>query len=324
MIIQNSNIRRALVRNRYKILGGIIAIILVLCIIRYLNDQAIKKAQESKNNQNTVVNNTVNIGAIPDNETVISGNDISSKKHSNYTNIINQFIEACNKKQVELAYNMLSKECQEALYNSQIQLFEKNYINRIFNTKKTYSLQSWMNKAYALYQVKIVEDVLATGGGSSKTIEDYYTIIEQDGEYKLNINSYIGREKIESQANKDGISISIKQKEIYREYEVYQIEIENMTQNTILMDSKESAESVYLYGESDEKYPAFLYEVDDSKLIIEPNNKKVINVTFNKRYTSTNRISYMIWNDIILNQIEYGQTVNKKEYMNRMSILVSI
>ena len=52
MIIKNSNLRRNIFENRYKILAIIVAIILVLCLIRVLNEFA--KGLNEKQNVNTI------------------------------------------------------------------------------------------------------------------------------------------------------------------------------------------------------------------------------------------------------------------------------
>lgn len=322
MIIKNSNLRIMLFRNRYKILGIIIAIIFSLLLIQTLNKKAYERV-ENKISNNEIINNT-NTGWIKENETFISGQDISNEKQEEYTNVIDQFIEACNNKEVEKAYEFLSTECKQLLYGSKIESFEKNYINRIFKIKKSYSLQSWIEKKNATYRIKLVEDVMSTGGLSTETIVDYYTIVKKDKGYKLNINSYIGYEEINKEKEKNGISFTVKEKNAYMEYEVYNIEVSNNTENTILLDSKETTDSVYLYGQNESSYPAQLFEVDNLKLIINPNEKKQINIKFNKRYPTTSRISDMVWNDIILNKAEYEKVINKKEYKDRLKISISI
>ena len=52
MIIKNSNLRRSITQNRYKILGIIVAIILVLCLIKTLNELA--KASNQNKNENQI------------------------------------------------------------------------------------------------------------------------------------------------------------------------------------------------------------------------------------------------------------------------------
>lgn len=125
MIIKNSNIRRALVNSRYKIIVTIIAIILILIIIRTVNDietEQVRKKLEQKNQmQNTYVQEEIKQSG----QTIISGNDVSQERQTEYKKLIDNFINACNQKEIQKAYQYLTDECKEELYNSKIQLFEK-------------------------------------------------------------------------------------------------------------------------------------------------------------------------------------------------------
>lgn len=327
MIIRNSNIRRSLAHNRYKILGGIFAIILILCFIQMLNHNLHEKVEireEERKETNIVASPIESSGFIDDKQTMIYGTNISSNNQAIYAGLIEEFIQACNLHETKKAYDLLTDECQEVVYGLDIALFEKNYINRVFDTKKTYSIQSWVNGKNTTYQVKIMQDILSTGLTDTVPIEDYYTIVKQGQEYKLNINGYIGREEVNTQKEQKGIQIAVLYKDQYREYEVYQLEVQNYTQNTILMDSKQQTDSVYLYGQNEESYPANMFEIDDSDLTIKPNEKRIINVTCNKRYTTTTTITHMVWKDVIVNEEEYRQTVDKSQYTNRISIAVPV
>jgi len=212
MIIKNSNFRSNLFSNRYKILGIIVAIILVLCAIRLLNNMSKQKLQSP-----TVTNVTGQTSYKPQ-ETVISGDNVSNEQQEVNTNIIDTFIKYCNKKQIDKAYSILTNECKENVFNNNIDDFKKNYIEKVYTSNKTYSMQSWIKQNNSVtYKVKITDDMLATGKVGN-TIQDYYTVVKQNGAYKLNINGYIGRKTINKEATKDNITIKINYKDIYMNY----------------------------------------------------------------------------------------------------------
>ena len=188
MIIKNSNLRRILFENRYQILIVIIAIILILCLIQVLNNIV------KQNNQQTKTNSIQSSSYEPQ-ETVILGEDITEEQQENNTQIMDKFIQFCNAKDIENAYNLLTDECKEVLFQSNIENFNKNYIEKIFTTPKIYNMQSWINGYSDTYKVRILDDILSTGN-TGNVVEEYYTIVKQNGEYKLNLNSYIGRENI--------------------------------------------------------------------------------------------------------------------------------
>lgn len=87
---------------------------------------------------------------------------------------ISKFIDYCNGKQVEEAYNMLSEKCKIEKYNT-IEKFKEEYINKIFTYKKEYKIEKENN----LYKIEIIEGILETGNTENrKSIISYYRIEE--------------------------------------------------------------------------------------------------------------------------------------------------
>lgn len=321
MIIKNSNLRTVLFENRYKILGVIIAIILVLCVIRFLNEMAKQSNEETvKNNQNTIKQSST----YKPEQTVIQGENISSSQQEKNDNIMDNFIQYCNQKEVEKAYNLLTDECKEVIFDSKIQNFEQDYINKIFNTQKTYSMQSWIQASGSYtYKIKIMEDILSTGK-TGDYIEDYYTIVNKNGEYKLNINSYVGRRDINKSAEKDNISITVNTKDIYMDYEIYNIKVQNSSDKTIILDSKRNEKTAYITGSNSTTYSAFMYEVNDFYLNIKPRIYRNINIRFNKIYNAKIKSETMSFTDIISDAENYNKLQNKRDYKDILKITIDL
>lgn len=328
MIIKNSNLRRELFSNRYLILAIMAAIIFLLLLINALNNMT----KENDNNlitpeQSIVSNTTAKQEIYTPEKTTISGSNVEAKKQEENKTIIDNFINYCNQKQIEQAYNLLTDDCKEEVFFSNIGNFSNNYVNKIFNSKKTYSMQSWVNRdTYTTYKVKIVDDMISSGKITSKDneIEDYYTVVQTGGEYKLNINNYIAKKEINKEKEFQQIKISVISKDTYKDYESYDVKIENLTQNTILLDSQESTDSMYILASNDSKYKAYSYEIDKSRLIIEQGRSRTITIKFNKRYSNEAITRRIVFSDIIKNYDEYKQTQNKKEYSNRWAISIEI
>lgn len=310
MIIKNSNLRRSMVDNRYKILVIIIGAILIFAVIQLFNNMA-------KNSSTNSTNVTINKNTYQPTDTVIYGGDIPEKEQEINNNVIDTFIGYCNNKEIEKAYNLLTVECKSLVY-PKIEYFENNFINKIFNTKKIYNLQSWITyRGSDTYKVKILEDILSTGKLiEEETIEDYYTIVNQNGEYKLNINSYIGRKNINKEQETDSLKISVISKDVYMNYEIYNIQVQNKTNNTIFLDSKQDTKSVYLTGSGTNTFRAFIYELGDATLTLNARQTKYISIKFNKVYNPNVEVGKMVFSNIINNYDEYKQTTNKQEYKN--------
>ncbi len=246
MIIKNSNIRRSIFKNRYVIFAVIIAIILFLTVKQLLNENAKEKFRQKENQiQNTTITSLQEERL---EKPVISNVEINKQQQTD-TKVIEEFIDFCNRKEIQKAYDLLTEACKEEKFKSNIQLFKSNYVDKIFVGKKTYTIQNWINTYQNTYKIKIIDDMLSSGkiSSSENTIEDYYTIETIGNETKLNIDGYIGRQESNQEVNSNGIKVKILKRNIYKEYESYDITIENQTANTILLNSRTKSR-LHLFG----------------------------------------------------------------------------
>lgn len=324
MIIKNSNLRIFLHENKYKILAIIIAIVLIFGAIKLLNAFAKKSLEQKTQINENKVNSTSPI--YTPQETIISGSNISEEKQKTNKQVMENFISYCNNKEIEKAYSLLTDECKEMVFYSDINNFANNYINRIYTTPKTYSMQSWVTGIGYTYKVKILDDILSTGKvNESNVIEDYYTIVEQDdGELKLNISGYIGRKNINKQSTNSNITIVAESKDVYKDYEIYNFKVQNATQNAVMLDSKEATDTVYLKNTNESKFIGYVYEVEDSRLVVNAGYTKTIKIRFNKVVSNKIEIKSVSFDDIITNYDNYKSTLNKKEYIDRLKIIVNL
>ena len=78
-------------------------------------------------------------------------------------------------------------------------------------------------------------------------------------------------------------------------YEIVEMKIENKSEKTIMLDSKENTDTVYIIDSNGNKNYALLNENEDDDLIISSNSSKEISVKFAKPYQSelsTRKICY--------------------------------
>lgn len=321
MIIKNSNLRRILFVNRYKILAIIIAIILCLYLIQVMNENAKEKMEK----ESQIALNRINTQtSYNPSETIVSGKDVSEEQQKINSEIIDEFINYCNNKEIEKAYNLLTDECKERVFFSKIEYFEQNYINKIFNTQKSYTIQSWVSSNGYTYKIEIYDDILSSGKISTHKIEDYYTLIKQNGTYKLNINEYIQNGNINRYSEKDGVKIEILNKDVYKSHETYKIKVYNNTDTTIMLDTKQDTDSIYLQGTNDKHYSAFMYEVDETRLIIKPGYYTTLSINFNKLYSTSIKMQYMVFTDIVKDYDTYKQLTNKNDYKDKLDIKIEL
>ena len=308
-------------QNRKKILIAILAIVFVIGIIQFLNN-----FYKEKNEQilKEILNENVEINTSMYNPSysIITGTTISKEVSEESSKIIDEFIKNCNKGNIEEAYNLLSNDCKKELYPN-IEEFKK-YHNQNFKTKKDYTIQLWSSFPN-IYKVELTQDILALGKiDNTIVIQDFYTIVMEDGENKLNISEYIGKQKIGKMISKNGIVIKTNYKNIFKNYEIYNIEIENETSNTIRIDSSESTKTMYLEENEDIKYTAYTHEIDENNYIVKARHKNVFDIKYSKSYKKETNNYAIVFSDIIMNYDKYKETKNKKEYIDRIVIRLDI
>lgn len=311
---------RIINQNRRQILIAILAIVFVIVMLQILNSVA-KKANEEKLQNLLNASNEINTSTYNPSYSVISGGTINKEVNQKATTIIDEFIEKCNEGKIDEAYNMLSTDCKKEVYPT-LKDFEV-YYKKNFETKKDYTIQLWVTNSLT-YKVELVQDALSTGKiDNTGVLQDFYTITRENGEEKLNISEYIGKVEIGKNNTLKGITITINYKNVFKDYEIYNITIENKSENNILLDSLESTRNVYLNGSEGATYSAYLYEISDNNFEINKNYKHTLNIKFNKQYTTKANATSIVFSDIVLNSIEYKNSKNKKEYTNRTNIQVN-
>lgn len=235
-------------------------------------------------------------------ESVVTGEEITSSQVT-MLEYVNQFVDLCNAQQVEEAYNLLSDECKEEVYPS-LDSFRTNYYNAIFNgQKRNISVESWANN---IYKVKYELDALSTGVYTEEnTVQDYISVTRnENNEGNLNVNGYIGRSEINKTQNSNNITITVLRRDRYMDYETYTYSMTNNTNNTILLDDKESTNNMYLEDENGNQYTAYIHELSDAELILTPGETKEITIKYYNRYSTTKNITNIVFNKIILNYNE--------------------
>ena len=313
------NLRRYYYENKIKIWKIILIIASFLIIFRILNYMAIKNAENPSNVENNVDTsigkNNLNTNTFIESEkSAITGDNISSNVLNEANKVIEEFISDCNNKEIEKAYNLLSTDCKQILYPN-VEEFQNRYVNVLFgNNKKIATIENWSGNTY---KVNIKEDIMSSGNINATSMQDYFTLVSENGQTKLNIKEFIDKEDINKQETIENIVFNTVSKEIYFEYEIYTIKVENKTSNTILLDDLQSTQSIYLLGDNDTKYYAYTNELINNLLKINSGFSTEINIKFNKKYNTRIRTESMVFSNIILD-------VNSNEQSKRITANVSM
>lgn len=295
------------IKHKNKIMFAVIAIIIIILvnlIIRYM----IKKEEPYENTE--LIGSTIEIGGnnnqnkynsvvITTEESITTGESTNQYQVS-MVDTINKFVEYCNKGQINEAYDLLSDDCKTEMYPKR-EDFVTSYYNNVFAGKqKIASLENWNEN---IYKVEYNDDFLSTGQYSEgNTIQDYIRIVaDKDNNYKLNVNSYIGKEDINRNYESQELLIKIIEKNVFMDYEEFTYEITNNTLNTILLDDKMDTSSMYIEDQNGILYSAYTHEISDAELIISPKQTKVIKIKYYNKYGSEKDIRRVGFSRIILN-----------------------
>ncbi len=306
--------------NRRVIWIAILAIAFTIILLQTLNNDA--KKRNSEINTNDEINSSSNTTIYPNNqEDSLSSNYNSEKIQDEKLKLISAFLEKCNNGKIEEAYDLLSTDCKEEMFPV-LEKFKNDYTDLVFNTVKTYDIKLWMSGKYSIYKISIYENALAAGVVNNNAIDSYYTVVEENNDYKININNFIAKEELNTENSNDYVRINVISRKIYIDYEEYEIKITNNTQKTILMDGYRKNNSMYLQDSVGGKKTAYTNEIPERLLIINPLLSITRTIKFNKSYTEKISSKGITFEDIILDYDEYKKQENKQEYSNVSNINV--
>lgn len=308
--------------NRGIIWTAILAILLVIVLLQVLNNNA--KKRNSKINTEDRMNSSSNTTIYPNNEEEFSGSNYNSETvKDEKLKLISDFLEKCNNGRTEDAYSLLSTDCKVEMFPT-IESFKNNYINSIFNKTKTYDIKLWISGEYAIYKISVYDNALSIGTVSNDKIDSYYTVVKENNDYKININNFIAKEELNKESSNDYVKVNIISRKVYIDYEEYEIKITNNTHKTILMDGYRRNNSLYLKDSTGTKKTAYINEIPERLLVVNPLITITRTIKFNKTYTGKISSSAISFEDIILDYEEYKKQDNNKEYNNVSYINIGV
>ena len=307
------NLIRYYNQNRKKIWGILISIASVFILIQLINQIMIKNndvSMKSDSNIEEITNLNTNTSTLITNQSVVTGENLSTKQLQEATTIIDNFISYCNNKELQKAYDLLTDECKRQMYDT-LEVFEQSYYNHVFaGERKICTIENWLNNTY---KVKIIDDILATGkSNNGYAKQDYITVKKVNDEYKLNINNYIGYTQINNATEKDNIIMEVLGKNTYMEYEEYIIKVTNNTQNMIILDRREDVKSLYLQDSNGVKYSSYSHELTDSTLTVAPGQTKEVTIKFYSSYRATKKIEHIVFSKLLLYNENWSQKIEFK------------
>ncbi len=314
------NLIRFYNQNRKKIIKIILVIVFIIGLIQLLD--FFSKRENKNEDVINEINKTKYSNTVISDKSAISGSSVSENKLKKDTDIINDFFKYCKNGNIESAYNLLTDECKEEMYTT-IDDFKTMYYDVIFNgERKSYTIENWNDN---IYSVKITGDILSTGKLNNDEIrQDYVTVVEREDGYKLNINNYIEREKPNKVTKKNNVVVTVTQIDTYMDYKIYNLYVENNSDDTIVMDLNNDIKSIYLLDKNDQKSYSFNNDTDQNKFVVKSKFKNNIKMKFNNSYSSTRKMKSIVFSKFISNYDEYSKLENKSDYSNWTELKIQI
>lgn len=304
-------------QNRLKIIIIGIIIVFIIILIQVING-ILARTKPEFNTENTEIKDTSKPS-----ESVITGGEVKEEVTENNTNIINSFVDFCNKKDYQSAYNLLSQECKSTVFST-LDSFINNYCNKIKFNNITYDLELWYytGSTYTYRITYFENNILATGNiNSDNNIEDYITIVQEDDGNKLNISSFVDKVNVNKMQNNEGVEITINTRLRYRDYESYNITVKNTTDKTILLSEGNNGNDICLVDGNDVEYDSIINEVPLVNLEIAPGAQKTMDIRFYKMYNLYRTVEKISFKNIIKDREMYIQNVNNVE---RLKVSIDI
>ena len=287
-------------QNRRKIIVIALVIVFFFILLRGLNEIA-------KNNieKNNATQENTEKEDLPT-QSIITGEEVKEEITKTNVEVINDFVDNCNNQDIDSAYNLLTEECKKVLFPTK-DTFVNYYYNSIFSEKRQIKIENYKNSSKNnTYKVTFYADALATGNvtGKDKYL-DYITVDKKV--QKININSLITSKEINSIKEQNGIKIEVIRQDIYKDYEIYEIKVENNTDKTIALDSLTSTKKVYVVDNNNIKYTSFIYEIANNLLELSKYVTKTYTIKFNKIYNPTDKVKKVVFSDIVEDYEKYKQ-----------------
>ena len=299
----------------------IIFILLIIQLMNYiakLNNQKEEKGTLISTEQNNNDSNKENTNtSVTTEKSAVTGELVDKEQITNAQNIIEQFVSYCNNGETEKAYNLLSKDCKNEVYKN-LNIFETLYYKENFggNIKKTATIENWFGNTYTVY---ISADIMATGKIEDTKKRDYYTLVDEEVSTKLNINSFIKKENINKEQTENNITYKIISKNVYMDYEEYTVQVQNGSENTILLDSMQSTKTIYLEDEKSVKYYCYTNEIISEFLKVNKGASTQLKLRFMRSYSSSQKNVSLVFSDIIMNY-----TGSKDKAISREKVMLNI
>ena len=303
--------------NRKKVIIIAICILVIIYAIKVYFEYSNEENNEHNSNSSSSNSTTAIVKNEVINNTAVNNikNTIAEKQVTSSSGAINKFVDYCNSNNTDGAYNMLTDDCKSVVFNNNKQEFIDKYEQSFFDKAKVCKITS-LGKGdgtHDVYKVTLSEDPLTTGvTDKSQSKVDYITVVNIDGNYKLNISNFIKKEPLNVNKRNSYMEITVLDRLVYADYEIYTINVKNEILVDFLLDDMTSDIKTYLEDSEGNKFKIMNNEYT-SETVRVPNGKEAnISLKFDRKFLNNNKeIKKLIFSRIkVINRNYYKEVTN--------------
>ena len=308
--------------DRKKVIIIIACVSVIICaVIMYFN--YLKEENKYSNNNSSSSNNTT---AIIKNDTNIANNNIDNIIKTNSTSdAIEKFVNFCNKKDTDSAYNMLTNDCKEVLYGNNKDSFINEYVNKIFDKQRSYKIIK-KESSNDVYEVIFSENPIGIGDiDKVNNKSDYITVINESGTYKLGVAGFIKKENLSASNKNNYMQIKVLSRYIFTDYEIYNFSARNDILVDFVLDNMENNIKTYIEDNDGNRFKIANDEYTSETTRVQNGKEVNISLKFDRKYSNNNKqIKKIVFSRInVLNRNYYQKVFNPEDnttsYQEKMS-----
>lgn len=235
-----------------------------------------------------------------------------SKVQTTAEKMIEEYVGYCNEGNYQKAFNMLSEDCQKYAFNNNVEDFMDHVLIKMF-TPKTYSIQNYSNyKGYYIYEVKYIDDILATGLTNQTynyTTEKIVFTKNKEGSYDMAVGNFISYDKISNILENDYLKIDVIDRIKRYSLETYTVRFKNRTDSTIVIADNLVSDEVELVLPKEYRK----LENVDTNIILEPGESRTFQLGFTKFFDDGDISQGLLFNAVRVIEDYKGVNGTKEE-----------
>ena len=281
--------------NRYVILIAIVALLLFMLIVNGINNMLF-----SDDGSDKYIVDKSNVQVDKVSTYTDRGDRITVNQALENEDVIRKFVGYCNEGKTKEAYELLSNDCKNVLYESE-EDFINDYFNYYFKEEKEVGIELIKNEnGIEVYRIKLYKNSIETGEIDNQPFTDIYSVMkDSSGSKKISINKFIKTERVNRAEEYKGVKITLVRRDIYEDEEYDTFEVDNTTDKRISIRTGEGLRTIYMQSERGSTYVAPGNEINDLEAIVKAKSKKEIKIRFSRGYNPANRVTAIVFGDVV-------------------------